>query len=111
MLKGPSGTPASNAGHRARPDRSDSNGVARRERTALSQPGRRLKQKFYLVNLHFNNHGCTRESYPLPSWVYQVLLVNKRIGILDTSATTPTLLSPLDAPDALLRPDCQLPSS
>jgi hypothetical protein len=72
---------------------------------------RRLKKKFYVVNLHFNNHGCTRQSYPLPSWVYQVLLVSKRIGILDPSATTPPHISPFNAPDSTFHPDCQLPPS
>jgi hypothetical protein len=68
---------------------------------------RRLKQIFHLVNLHFNNYSCTPESDPLPAWAYQVLWVNKRIGILDESAPTPAPISPLNAPDAPEFPDCQ----
>jgi hypothetical protein len=69
---------------------------------------RRLKQKFYLVNLHFNNYSCTWAAAPLPAWVYQVLWVNKRLGILDESAPTPAPVSALNAPDGRRRPDCQL---
>ena len=70
---------------------------------------RLLKRKFYLVNLHFNNSSCTRKSYPLPAWAYQVLWVNKRIGILDETTPTPAPVSPLNAPDFAEGPDCQLP--
>jgi hypothetical protein len=69
---------------------------------------RRLKQKFYLVNLHFNNYSCTPQLDPLPAWAYQVLWVNKRIGILDESAPTPAPVSTLNAPDGPGIPDCQL---
>ena len=69
---------------------------------------RRLKQKFYLVNLHFNNHACSPQSEPLPAWAYQVLWVNKRLGILDESAPTPAPVSGLNAPDGPGIPDCQL---
>lgn len=71
---------------------------------------RRLKQKFYVVNLHFNNYACTPSSEPLPAGVFQVLWVNKRLGVLDESAPTPVPMSALNAPDALGRPDCQLSS-
>ena len=52
---------------------------------------KRLKDKFYLVNLHFNNYpiACTGKDDPLPSRAFQILWVNKRIGVLD-----PTLLLP-----------------
>jgi hypothetical protein len=70
---------------------------------------RRLKQKFYLVNLHFNNNECTPESDPLPAPVYQVLWVNKRLGVLDESAPAPAPTSPLNAPDFPEIADCQLP--
>jgi hypothetical protein len=68
---------------------------------------RRLKQKFYLVNLHFNNWACTPESEPLPAFAFQVLWVNKRLGVLDESAPTPAPMSALNAPDNPLRRDCQ----
>lgn len=67
----------------------------------------KLKRTFYVVNLHFNNHVCTPEAAPLPAWAYQVLLVNKRLGVLDPTKGTPPS-SPLNAPDDRRRPDCQL---
>jgi hypothetical protein len=71
---------------------------------------RKLKKKFHVVNLHFNNWVCARRVEPLPAWAFQVLLVNKRLGVLDESAPTPAPPSPLNAPDNPDRPDCQLPS-
>ena len=50
---------------------------------------RKLKRNFYLVNLHFNNWSCTPKAAPLPAWAYQVLWVNKRIGVLDPAAPVP----------------------
>jgi len=95
---------------------------------------RRLKQKFYLVNLHFNNWWCPRFSReligrvvrrfefqrlwtnffpgldPFPAPVFQVLWVNNRIGVIDESAPVPAPFSRLNAPDNPHLPDCQLPS-
>jgi hypothetical protein len=70
---------------------------------------RKLKRNFYLVNLHFNNWSCTSRAAPLPAWAYQVLWVNKRIGIVDPTAPVPAPISPLNAPDSPTWPDCQLP--
>jgi hypothetical protein len=72
---------------------------------------RKLKRNFYLVNLHFNNWSCTPKAAPLPAWAYQVLWVNKRIGVLDPAAPVPAPMSPLNAPDSPTWPDCQLPST
>jgi hypothetical protein len=71
---------------------------------------RKLKQNFYLVNLHFNNWSCTRRAAPLPAWAYQTHWVNKHIGVLDRSRPVgiPAPLSPLNAPDSPTWPDCQL---
>ena len=69
---------------------------------------RKLKQNFYLVNLHFNNWSCTPKAAPLPAWAYQTHWVNKRIGTLDPAAPFPAPLSPLNAPDSPTWPDCQL---
>jgi hypothetical protein len=69
---------------------------------------RKLKRHFYLVNLHFNNWSCTSKAAPLPAWAYQVLWVNKRIGVLDPTAPVPAPMSPLNAPDSPTWPDCQL---
>jgi hypothetical protein len=67
----------------------------------------KLKRTFYVVNLHFNNYSCSTETAPFPSRAYQVLMVNKRIGVLDVAARTPSA-SALNAPDNPQMPDCQL---
>jgi hypothetical protein len=70
---------------------------------------RKLKRNFYLVNLHFNNWSCTSRAAPLPAWAYQVLWVNKRIGVVDETVPVPAPMSSLNAPDSPTWPDCQLP--
>jgi len=69
---------------------------------------RKLNRDFYLVNLHFNNWSCTSRAAPLPAWAYQVLWVNKRIGIVDPTAPVPAPMSSLNAPDSPTWRDCQL---
>lgn len=69
---------------------------------------RRLKTRFHLVNLHFNNHGCAADVAPMPSGAYQVLWVNKRLGVIDPDAPVPAPPSPLNAPDNPSLPDCQI---
>jgi hypothetical protein len=68
---------------------------------------RKLKQHFHLVNLHYNNWACTRRAWPLKGWAYQVLFVNKNIGVLDPTAPVPARSSPLNAPDAPQLPECR----
>jgi hypothetical protein len=67
---------------------------------------RRLKQFFHVAHLHWNNYSCGADQSPFPAWAYEVLLVNKKIGIADASARV-VLPHPLDAPNAPARPDCQ----
>jgi hypothetical protein len=69
---------------------------------------RKLKRTFHLVHVHFNNQACSVRYAPLPAWAYQVLFVNKRIGVLDPSAPPPPLPHPLDAPDYVMGHDCQI---
>jgi hypothetical protein len=69
---------------------------------------RKLKRTFHLVHIHFNNWACTKSVQPFPSSAFQVLWVNKRIGILDDSAQPPVVPNPADAPDNPELPDCQL---
>jgi hypothetical protein len=69
---------------------------------------RKLKRTFYVVNLHFNNYSCSSETAPFPSRAYQVLLVNKRIGVLDRAPAGTPSASALNAPDGADLPDCQL---
>lgn len=70
---------------------------------------RKLKRTFHLVHIHFNNMACTPAVEPFPAFAYQVLWVNRWIGIQDVSAPGPTLPNPADAPDNPAAPDCQLP--
>jgi hypothetical protein len=70
---------------------------------------RKLKTHFYLVSVHFNNWSCNEGLAPIPAWAYQVLLVNKRIGVVGTPpAGSPTAASLLTR-DGPSKPDCQLP--
>jgi hypothetical protein len=69
---------------------------------------RRLKTRFHLVNLHFNNFACAADVAPMPSRAYQVLWVNKRVGVLDSEAPVPASPSPLNAPDNPRLRDCQI---
>ena len=70
---------------------------------------KRLKERFYLVNLHFNNHACTDDDEPLPSLAFQTLWVNKRVGILDPDAPSPTPPSLLNAADNPNSAECRSP--
>src|SRR5947207_14476197 len=58
-----------------------------------------LKRNLYLVNLHFNNWSCTPKAAPLPAWAYQVLWVNKRIGVPEPTVPINATISLLNAPD------------
>jgi hypothetical protein len=71
---------------------------------------RKLKRSFHLVSVHFNNFSCDARLAPFPARAYQVLFVNKRLGILDPENSTPPP-SPLLAPDNPRIPDCQLPTN
>jgi hypothetical protein len=70
---------------------------------------RKLKRTFHLVHLHFNNQACSVRYKPLPAWAYQVLFVNKRIGVLDPAGRPPVLPHPLDASDYVMGRECQSP--
>ncbi len=70
---------------------------------------RRLKRTFHLANLHVNNYSCSPDAAPMPGLAYQVLWVNKRLGVVDSSAPSPAPPSPLNAPDDPNAPEC--PSS
>jgi hypothetical protein len=66
----------------------------------------KLKKQFHVVNLNINNKSCNPELAPFHAWAYQVLFVNKRIGILDESAPVPAPPSPLNALDDPDLPAC-----
>ena len=65
----------------------------------------KLKQSFYIANLHFNNYSCARSNWPFPAWAYEVLFVSKRVGILDRG--TRVQFSPLNTPNKPTSYDCQ----
>ncbi|MBE3065374.1 MAG: hypothetical protein IMZ69_10210 [Spirochaetes bacterium] len=65
----------------------------------------KLKHFFYIANLHWNNFGCDLGQAPFPSSVYEVLLVNKRIGVADPA--TPVVPSLLNRPNNPESRDCQ----
>ena len=67
---------------------------------------KKLKKTFYVVNLHYNNFACNPKMKPLRGTAFEVLLVNKRLGELDTSAPVPAPMSPLNAPDNPKVPEC-----
>jgi hypothetical protein len=69
---------------------------------------RKLKRTFYVVSLHFNNQACDPAAEPYPSWAFQVLLVNKRLGALDAGKPGKAPGDLPDAPDDPNSPDCQL---
>lgn len=68
---------------------------------------KRLKQHFYVAHLHFNNWSCAEGVTPFPAWAYEVLFVNKKIGVPDPSGR-PQGLHSAAAPNAPTRPDCQV---
>jgi hypothetical protein len=66
----------------------------------------RLKEFFYIANVHINNFSCTAWMPPFPGDVFEVLFVNKQIAQL-ASTSRPTRHHALDAPNATWLPDCQ----
>jgi len=69
----------------------------------------KLKQYFYVASLHFNNFSCREDIAPLPADVYEVLFVNRRLGVPGGSgrAGPPARLL---APNVAERKDCQATS-
>lgn len=66
----------------------------------------KLKRIFYIANLHFNNYSCTTRTPPFPAWAYEVLFVNKKLGVLDPAHTRP-VLNAANAPNNPDLNDCQ----
>jgi hypothetical protein len=67
----------------------------------------RLKDHFHVAHLHFNNYGCGGSEAPFPSYAWEVLFVNKRLGVLATDQTPVARPHPLDAPNNPAVGDCQ----
>jgi hypothetical protein len=70
---------------------------------------RRLKQFFHVAHLHFNNFACDPGLRPFPSWAYEALLVNRRLGVVDPAGHPPRGLHALHAPNNPTGADCQGP--
>lgn len=67
---------------------------------------RRLKQFFYVANIHINNYSCSPGYEPFPGEVFEVLFVAKRLAEV-APAPRESRHHPLDAPNAATLPDCQ----
>jgi hypothetical protein len=67
----------------------------------------KLKRTFYIANVHFNNFACTWWCRPLPAVAFEVLLVNKRLGVLDQANPWGVHPNPLDTPNDPSEADCQ----
>jgi hypothetical protein len=67
----------------------------------------KLKRFFVFAHLHYNNWGCKRGVEPFNGWVFEALLVNKRIANTDGSPAARGALPNLDAPNGPRIPDCQ----
>lgn len=68
---------------------------------------KKLKKIFLVAHVHVNNWACSSYSSPFPGRVFEVLLVNKRIGTIDATGIKPSLPLALDAPNTLKHKDCQ----
>ena len=69
----------------------------------------KLKGLFHIANLHWNNFACNGGTPPFPSWAYEILFVNKRLGVV-APGQRPLLPHPLDRPNTLTWTDCQVPT-
>jgi hypothetical protein len=67
----------------------------------------RLKRFFVFAHLHYNNGGCKTDIAPFPSWVFEALLVNRRLAQTDGGPAPQSPLPNLDAPNGAHSPDCQ----
>jgi len=52
-----------------------------REETRFTDVVLKLKQFFYVANVHYNNFACQEGIAPFPAEVYEVLFVSKRLGV------------------------------
>jgi len=66
----------------------------------------KLKQYFYVASLHFNNFSCQEDTAPFPADVYEVLFVNRRLGVPGGSGRAGPPASLL-APNVAAWKDCQ----
>ena len=69
---------------------------------------RRVKRLFHVANVHYNNYLCDPAAAPLPSLAFEILFVNKNLGVVDPTGTV-VLPHALDSPNNPRLPDCQTP--
>lgn len=69
----------------------------------------KLKRTFHLVHVHYNNWACTPTLPPFAAAAYQVLFVNKRLGIVGPQPAGQPTARDFDAPDNPAGPECQPP--
>jgi len=67
----------------------------------------RLLRFFHVAHLHFNNYSCDPRLAPFPAGAYEVLFVNKQVGVVDGSPGKRGP-HPADAPNKPDGPDCQV---
>jgi hypothetical protein len=65
-----------------------------------------LSRLFHVVNIHYNNWTCSPDVPPFPATTFELLLVHKNVGVVETGLK-PMIPNPLDAPNNWMRPDCQ----
>jgi hypothetical protein len=65
-----------------------------------------LARVFHVVNIHYNNWTCSPDVTPFQATAFEVLFVNKQIGVVDTGGA-PVVPNPFDSPNNWMRPDCQ----
>jgi hypothetical protein len=67
----------------------------------------KLKKTFYVVNVHVNNFSCKLMPWPFPGSAYEILFVNRRLGLADVDSKAPPAADPLDSVNLPGRRDCQ----
>jgi hypothetical protein len=67
----------------------------------------KLKKTFHIANVHFNNYACMWWTPPFPALAFEILFVNKRLGIVDTANPWAVHPHPLDAVNNPKKRDCQ----
>lgn len=77
------------------------------EETRFLEVIKKLKTVFAVANVHYNNWTCHPDVAPLPALAFEVLFVNKDLGVVDAT-TAPAFPNPLDAPNNWERADCQV---
>ncbi|HPW19169.1 MAG TPA: hypothetical protein PLE61_00005 [Vicinamibacterales bacterium] len=69
---------------------------------------RRLKRFFVVAHAYFNDHSCVSGAQPLPSLVYDVLLINRELAAVDPLPSWARGATAPDSPNRPDLPDCQV---